>query len=117
METEDNPTDEASSGASPWQLMHNSHWLKGPPFLLKQTVTYQDEAEQTLTLSPDDPELKKTQVFSTSRVQSQEMASVLKRLEYFSDWSHAIKAIAICLRLRYHTQTTSSENKPAAKTS
>ena len=105
--TEDNPADEASRGAFPRELMPKSHWLRGPPFLWEQTVTYQDEAELTLTLSPDDPELKKTQVFSTSGVQRQEMASVLKRLEYFSDWSRARKAIAIC----------SSENKPAAKTS
>ena len=115
--TEENPADEASRGVSPGNLVNNSYWLNGLPFLWEQIITYQGEEKTTFALSPDDPELKKTWVLATSGSQREEMASILKRLEYFSDCNHARKAIAICVRLKYHTQPTSSENKPAAKTS
>ena len=106
--TEENPADEASRGVSPRNLVNNSHWLKGPPFLWEQTITYQDEEEATFVLSPDDPELKKSRVLATSGTQKEEMASILKRLEYFSDWNRARKAIAICLRLKHRTRSISS---------
>ena len=92
--TEENPADQASRGVSPRNLVNNSHWLKGPPFLWEQTITYQGEEETTFALSPDDPELKKTRVLATSGSQREEMASILKRLEYFSDWNRTGKAIA-----------------------
>ena len=114
--TEENPADEASRGVSPRNLVNNSHWLKGPPFLWEQTITYQDEEEATFVLSPDDPELKKTRVLATSGTQSEEMASILKRLEYFSDWNRARKAIAMCLRLQHRSGSTSSEKSSASKT-
>ena len=49
--TEENPADEASRGVSPRNLANNSYWLKGPPFLWEQTITYQDEEEATFALS------------------------------------------------------------------
>ena len=67
--TEENPADEASRGVFPRNLVNNSHWLKGPPFLWEQTIKYQDEEEATFALSPDDPELKKTRVLATSGTQ------------------------------------------------
>jgi len=71
--------------------------------------------ETTFTLSPDDPQLKKTGVLATSGTQSQEMPSIRKRPEYFSDWNCARKAVATCLRLKTRIQTTSSEKSSAAK--
>jgi len=114
--TEENPADEASRGVSPRNLIGNSHWLKGPPFLWEQNVPYQSEEETTFPLSPDDPELKKTQVLATSGIEREEMAPVLKRLEYFSDWNRAKKAVAICLRLKHRIEQTPSEKPSITKT-
>jgi len=83
--------------------VNNSYWLKGTPFLWEQTITYQGEEETAFALSLGDPELKKTWVLAPSGSQREEMAPILKRLEYFSDWNHARKAIAICLRLKHRT--------------
>jgi len=83
--------------------VNNSYWLKGTPFLWEQTITYKGEEETAFALSPDDPDQKKTLVLATSGRQREEMASILKRLEYFSDWNHARKAIPICLRLKHRT--------------
>ena len=96
--------------------MNNSHWLKGPPFLWEQTITYQGEEEATFALSPDDPELKKIQVLATTVTQRECMALIMKHLEYFSDWNRARKAIAICSRLKHRTCSISSEKSSASKT-
>ena len=114
--TEENPANNASQGVSPRNLVNNSHWLKGPPFLWEQTITYQDEEEASVALSPDHPALKKTRVLATSGTQREEMALVLKRLEYFSDWNRTRKAIAICLRLKHRTGLISSEESSASNT-
>ena len=45
------------------------------------------------------------------------MASILKRLEYFSDWNRARKVIAICLRLKHRTRSISSEKSSVSKAS
>ena len=41
---------------SPQNLVNNSYWLKGTPFLWEQTITYKGEEETAFALSPDDPE-------------------------------------------------------------
>jgi len=114
--TEENPADEAPREVSPRNLVKNSHWLKGPPFLWEQTITYQGEEETAFALSLGDPELKKTWVLATTGSQREEMAPILKRLEYFSDWNCARKVIAICLRLKHHTRSISSEKSSTSKT-
>jgi len=90
--------------------------LKGPPFLWEQTITYQGEEETAFALSLGDPELKKTWVLAPSGSQREEMAPILKRLEYFSDWNCTRKVIAICLRLKHHTRSISSEKSSTSKT-
>ena len=68
------------------------------------------------SLSPDDPELENTRVLATSGTQREEIASILNRLEYFSDWNRARKAIGICLRWKHRTGSISSEKSSASKT-
>ena len=47
------------------------------------------------TISEDDKEVRKASTFNTAATES---ATLLQRLEQFSDWFKANKAIAVCIR-------------------
>lgn len=76
-------------------MVNSPRWWSGPDFLWKprddQTI---DEAA---TISENDPEVKKITSFA---IKSQLFASLLDRLQYFSDWQQAKRAVALCLRLQ-----------------
>ncbi|KAK3730332.1 hypothetical protein QZH41_006955 [Actinostola sp. cb2023] len=98
--TESNPADDASRGLTAHQLL-SSRWLKGPDFLWKEsqwpaaTITGKNEVEPFL----NDPEVKKAVVMATASSSSEEEEdALLVRLEYFSDWHRAKRAIALCIR-------------------
>ena len=92
----ENPADIASRGLCASELATNSTWLKGPDFLWKPDVSV--AVPEGIEVEPDDPELKHGQCFSGSA--KYVGASVLERLEYFSDWHRAKRAIALCLRFK-----------------
>ena len=83
IETKENPADESSRGLSPQDLVNNSRWLSGPPFLWERELPNRNE-EVNLDISPDDPEVKKVHVFAT-KTHPERMATISERLEYFSD--------------------------------
>lgn len=89
--------------------MSESKWFKGPEFLWQYEVP--ETLKEQLDVNPDDPELKRGQCFVTE-TKPVLYGSLLERLQYFSDWHRAKKAIAVCLRfidkLRSH-----SVKKPA----
>ena len=95
IESRANPADDASRGLSAQDLISNPRWLSGPDFLWK------DEIDQTQTEVPclceNDPEVRKVKSLAT-QVTVAEMRTIPQRLEYFSDWHHAKRAIAICLK-------------------
>ena len=62
--THENPADEASCGVSPRDLLNNSRWLNGPAFLWEQEIPRRSEVEVDSTLSPNDPEVKRTLVLA-----------------------------------------------------
>ena len=92
----ENPADIASRGLCANELTANSTWLKGPNFLWKPEVSA--TIPQGIDIEHDDPELKRGQSFSVSA--KCVAASMLERLEYFSDWHRAKRAIALCLRFK-----------------
>ena len=107
IETNENPADESSRGLSPQDLVNNSRWLSGPPFLWEQELPNRNK-DVNLDISPDDPEVKKVQVFAT-RTHSERMATISERLEYFSDWHRAKRAVAACMKLIASLQHSSKE--------
>ena len=82
--TDENPVDEASRGVSPLDVLNNSRWLNGPAFLWEQEIPRRSEVEVDSTLSPNDPEVKRTLVLATE-AREESMTTIPERLEYFSD--------------------------------
>ena len=94
--TKENPADVASRGSSVQELIDNSLWWNGPELLWKPDKDW-NLTDASSEISPDDPEVKRGSVLAT---QVRKPPSVLERLEYFSSWHRAKKAVAVCLRLQ-----------------
>ena len=95
IETKENPADESSRGLFPRDLI-DSRWLNGPPFLWQRELPNRND-DVNLDISPDDPEVKKVQVLATG-ARHERMATISERLEYFSDWHRAKRAVAACMK-------------------
>ena len=92
--SEDNPADEGSRGLSVAKLSSTSKWLKGPDFLWKKNLPTQVDPFE-YPLCPEDPEVKKVQVFASSSTTQHSI-----QLERFSSWYLAKRAIAACLKFK-----------------
>ena len=112
IETKENPADESSRGLSPQDLI-DSRWLNGPPFLWQRELPNRND-DVNIDLSPDDPEVKKVQVFATG-VRHERMATISERLEYFSDWHRAKRAVAACMKFKASLQQSPKKPLHAAK--
>ncbi|KAK3726566.1 hypothetical protein QZH41_001952, partial [Actinostola sp. cb2023] len=106
VKSSDNPADDASRGLYAKDL-NTSSWLQGPQFLWKLELPQENVNENLHPILSEDPEVKKAQVLAavTSDVG---MATILQRLEYFSDWYRAKKAIALCIKFMTILQNRSS---------
>eukprot|EP00057_Strongylocentrotus_purpuratus_P002977 XP_003725633.2 PREDICTED: uncharacterized protein LOC100892397 [Strongylocentrotus purpuratus] len=93
VDTKSNPADLASRGATVEQLME-SNWLKGPAFLSKRSLPIHEG--KSYDVPEDDPEVKKSCVSATSVVTTFD----LERLERFSSWYQAKRAVANCGRFK-----------------
>ena len=75
------------------------NWFTRPASLWKDKTYWpvhsSNEAKEAFTLSDDDPEVKKGVTLVTNTDES--FASWASRLEYFSDYHRAKKAVALCL--------------------
>ncbi|XP_071476202.1 uncharacterized protein [Diadema antillarum] len=98
VDTTQNPADKASRGMTAQQLTSNDIWFRGPDFLWKDGV-FQPTAEDSCTIDDDDPEVKRATALKT---QLEERIGHLEssRLECFSTWHSAKRAIAHCLQLK-----------------
>ena len=76
-----------------------SNWFSGPDFLWQSEVTVKGCNPQTYPVQSDDPEVKAVQCLM-SNTKSECQKSLLERLERFSSWTKAKKAIAIVLRFK-----------------
>ena len=93
--TKSNPADNASRGVRPKDLS-KSKWIKGPDFLWKEDAVWETSMEtiSDYSVSQNDPEVKKA-VYLATEV-SPSLSSTVARLEYFSEWHRAKKAVALC---------------------
>lgn len=116
--TENNPADDASRGLTANQL-ENSRWIKGPEFLWKPKDQWpqenQDVAKTTANELPrNDPEIKKVTALATTSADN--FANLRERLEYFSSWYRAKKAVALCIRyVRKVRQRVTEKEKLSSK--
>ena len=100
VESKQNPADEASRGLKTQELL-NSHWITGPVFLWENENKWL--AREDHKLQENDPEVKKSVAMATTTttpiVQApSEKLSLAERIEYFSDWYRAKRAVALCQR-------------------
>ncbi len=91
--TGENPADYTSRGKTVEELL-SSDWFTGPSFLWEKEIEMPTEVPTELPVG--DPEVKKAHTFQTKS--SEEHANLAERLEKFSSWSQAIKAVARLLR-------------------
>ncbi len=108
IESKENPADDASRGLSAQELISNPRWLSGPEFLWKSDIN--TAPVESLSLSEGDPEVKRVKSFAIQG-SSTEMRTIPQRLEYFSEWHRAKRAIALCLRLRSRLRNKQSISK------
>ena len=95
VKTDRNPADHASRGLTAKELTTCKAWWQGPQFLHSDfTIAPSDQFE----LEKDDPEVKKSIVHVVHKENM--LPSILERLEGFSSWISARRAIAGCLRLK-----------------
>lgn len=90
MPTDENPSDIASRGANISSLLQ-SRWFTGPEFLWSEPINYLVQPKVQLSLA--DPEVKKSSALFTSLASP--LRTVDQKLERYSTWSRAQKAIAI----------------------
>ncbi|XP_054868580.1 uncharacterized protein LOC129349422 [Amphiprion ocellaris] len=104
--SEQNPADHASRGVMTKELVE-SNWFTGPSFLWEKDIPKEDIKVKEISI--EDPELKVTQVFT---VQAKEQKSISERLEKFSDWTRAVKAIArLRRRVKYVKNSKEMSNE------
>lgn len=89
--TEDNPADHASRGTSVAELM-SSNWFHGPAFLRE---TSPEPLSIEPELEPGDPEVRAT----TLTTNTEGGFSIVSRIEKFSDWTTAVRAVALLQRV------------------
>lgn len=102
IESEQNPADEVSRGLKTQELL-NSRWITGPEFLLENENQSVNNGREDHEVQEDDPEVKKSVAMATTATTQIAQAhsgklSLVRRVEYFSDWYRAKRAVALCQR-------------------
>ena len=98
--SEENPADPASRGLSVQELKESNLWWRGPSFLTESTDLLDEEVD--FEVHEEDKEVKKSSVvLATGAItDSQSCAGLPERLERFSSWFRAKRAVAVCLRYK-----------------
>ncbi|CAC5381869.1 unnamed protein product [Mytilus coruscus] len=80
-------------------------WFNGPPLLWTNESILPDQSKPKLNLQDLEVSRAKTLITQTEKC----ISAILERIEYFSDWLRAKKAVAICLNLKDALRTKSSK--------
>ena len=96
----DNPSDIISRGCTPDELCSNG-WFTGPDFLRKHRSEW-DIRDTDVSISEDDPEVKKCHVTSHANTKEEgQICHPLERLcKHYSDWHKLKRAIAWILKVK-----------------
>ena len=115
VESQDNPTDEASRGMKARELQ-DSRWLLGPTFLWKKENEWSnsDKVNHSLNVQPDDPDVKRSVVMATKATETG-YPDIAGRIERFSDWFRAKRAVAICIKYVRRLKNQVNKSKEEAR--
>ena len=95
------PADDVSRGLSPKDLLQSSRWLQGPSFLWEHHGSWKNlDNSKPEPLKLDDKEVKKASSLVMSLMREDQMPNLIQRLEYFSSWFRAKRAVAVCLQYK-----------------
>ena len=104
----ENPADIASRGLNADEFVNNATWLNGSEFLWKESIPQSKPENFSNMVNREDPELKVVMSFSC-KMESFRAFSLLERLQFFSSWDRAKRAVALCLRYKAKLRQTISE--------
>ena len=91
--SDENPADLVSRGVTAEELVDNDLWWHGPAFLTSPVLP---RDEGPYEMENDDPEVRSRPAVSFA-VAVQEFSGIPQRLEYFSNWWRAKRAVALCI--------------------
>ena len=83
-------------------FIEKSKWIRGPDFLWQSELRLNNELRIADSVLADDPDLKKSRVHLDQQPLDKGLDT--SRLDHFSDWFRAKRAIAFCLRLKSRFQ-------------
>jgi hypothetical protein len=112
VKSKENPADEASRGLTAREFLDSERWLSGPSFLQNPQLDLVDAVENPL--SQDDPEVKRTVLATQTSIDN--FLTIPGRLEYFSEWHRAKRAIAAIMRWQQRTKSIHQDDKNSSKT-
>ena len=99
VDTDSNPADDASRGLSAEDIIHQSRWINGPPFLWEAEDRWPKRPEISVEIKEDDPEVKRER--KTFSIASTVEADFLNRaVQSCSSWYKLKKLMAWILRYR-----------------
>ena len=100
IESETNPADDASRGLTTKDLMTKSRWLKGPSFLWNENVVTQLQDVGDISVSTNDPELKKVKCHTLQTETASPAILDSEWLQRFSNWYRLKCVVAMCMKLK-----------------
>ena len=101
IESKANSADFTSHDLHAQDLIGKKEWWSGSKFLWTNFDTQHGVINNTATLSPQGPEIRKISALATGAT---EPADIEEHLCYFSSWHQAKRAIAVCFSLKRHLQ-------------
>ena len=98
VKSQENPADLASRGLSVMELKDSRLWWSGPSFLTESAELLDEVVD--LQVDEEDPEVKSVALATRASIDSRSCAGLPERLERFSSWFRAKRAVAVCLRYK-----------------
>ena len=93
IDSKQNPADEASRGQTVLKFCENQRWLQGPALLWGSKSMWPIQTSN-LSVSQDDPEIKSCPAVYNVNVQNVVTNATHELINFFSDWTRLLKAVA-----------------------
>lgn len=99
IDSKSNPADDVTRGQNAEKFLNNTRWLNGPEILWENEQKWAVNIKPISPLAPDDPEVKRTHIVSTT-VCIKEDNATHRLITHFSDWTKLTVAVSWFLKLK-----------------